>query len=123
MELSIHDKMKRHMGLPVTFTLVDNEGNEDEFEFVPLDAPEIIDMIAISTDIRDSGKMSKENTLSLMELVKKMIKKSYPELNDEEIEHFVAFHSLELTQILYKLHGYGEDATKQRLRELKEKKK
>ena len=125
MELSIHDKMKRHVGLPVSFKLSDNKGGEDEFYFVPLDSPDIITMLAVSTEVQEKKVMSKEQTLDILGLIKKMVKKSYPELSDDEIEGFVSYHLIELLQILYAIHGWAEKASpvKDRLEELKEQRK
>lgn len=105
-------KFERHLGKPMQVTIAD-----EVFEFRPLsaeDLPDLLRVLQVFTSKVKPGQedrwmeaMDEETTARLVGLVKKMVKKSYPELTDSVVDEFVSANFITLTTVLFQLNDLG----------------
>jgi len=106
------EKFKKHMGLPQEFRIGD-----DVFYFKPLNAEDIPSLLSVIKTFTNKVKpgqeerwleaMDNESTVELVRLIKKMVKISYPDIGDEEINSFVSANFISLSIALFQINDLG----------------
>jgi uncharacterized protein YcbK (DUF882 family) len=93
------EKIKRHLGKDIPITLINSEGQEDEFLFKPLNIEQQVILMEISKriDKRDKIKfedkdivdVKQEDIKELTALIKDIVKTSMPGIDEETLDNFV----------------------------------
>ena len=121
------ERIKTHAFEPVKRMLKDRNGEESEFEFKPLTNKDWIDFMYVSIDIEENkgAFLTKEQMTILASLSIKMIKSSYPEWSDEEVDEFATFHLTELLPLMQEIHTKPQETNPaaEKAKEMREKKK
>ena len=97
------EKFKRHMGKPVRLKL-----GEDDFEFSPMKIGEFRDIMVAAKKISREGVSEDaygEAIDSIFSIWIKIIKRSYPELKDDEIERFIISNMNSLVNMTIEMAG------------------
>lgn len=113
LKVAIGEPLKRKLG-------------EQEFEFYPLEVPELINLQEGFNLLKADGTHTKESLTIFTELVLKMVKKAFPkEATDDMINQFVIKYFFPLHEISMELHSPDveelTDTQKIRLEQLKQK--
>jgi len=107
------EKFKKHINKPVKIMLNDQEGNDDEFEFQPLNVKQFSTMMILGDRIskttnsdgtqKDGAMMNIEDTKDMMDLYVDVVMTSYPELEKSIAEQFVVANFADFSDIMVKL--------------------
>ena len=99
------EKFKKHIGEPITVKI----GGE-EFQFKPLTLRQVKDCLVAATLISNQQtKPAIEQGYELyFKVLKEVIKASYPELDNDTVEKFIAANTVELIRVIPKLAGFPE---------------
>ncbi len=105
-------KFEKHMGLAQEFKI-----GKDTFKFLPLRAEDIPDLLRVIKTFTIKVKpgeedkwleaMDEESTRLMVKLIKKMVKISYPQLTDEQIDNFVSANFIALSIALFQINDLG----------------
>lgn len=97
------EKFKRNIGQGKEYKI-----GKDSFEFLPLTMEHFLELLQVGEEfdnVKESGKnFSKEALQSISRLLNVMIKKSYPDLDDELRDAFVAKNYFVLINALLELN-------------------
>lgn len=104
------DKFAKLSIYDVDFKLTDSDGVEHTFTFKPLPFakyPELYDALSalskldgVEDEKEFFNNISSKDIAKITELEKEMVKKSYPDKNDDEVERFVQTNIFELVDPL-----------------------
>ena len=127
--MNMKERVKTHAFEPIKRTLKDRNGEEHEFEFHPLPNKYWIDLMYIAMEIEDGrskgeAMMTKDQMQEMARLVGIMVKESYPNWEENEIDHFVGFHLGELVMLMQEMHSQTRktNPAAEKAKELREKK-
>jgi len=109
-ENEILAKFRRHTGKSVKFKVKNEQGDEDEFELLPMNVEEFAQFIVIAEELnKDTSKsMAKE----LITLYKDLIKRSYPNLPEDVVDGFLINNFESIMDTLQKLVPVEGNANK-----------
>jgi hypothetical protein len=89
-------KFKKHIGRTVKFSLINEDGTEDEFEIKPMSVETFTEFMMISEKMDSLNKAEipekEQQRLMVHELFgmyKRVVRDSYPELDDQTAQDFV----------------------------------
>lgn len=105
------EKFKKHMGRPVQFPITGEDDNgekvTDIFEFRPLNVEEFTTLMVLGDKFKDADKTGKnitrEDADELMKLYVSIVKRSFPEEEDNDVENFVVHNFALLPDLMKKL--------------------
>ena len=100
---------------------MNNEGEEDEFKFKPLNVEQFVTMMVLGERLQENP--SKEDAKELLNLYVDVLKSSYPELDDESAQGFVVTHFTDFTEILSKLSPNVDEKKLEALKNIKKMQK
>lgn len=107
------EKVKRHLAKPIPIVLKDSEGNEDIFNFKPLNIEQQAILLELNKRISSREKvtldgvempnMSKEDLIELKGTFIDIVMNSMPEVDKESASAFVDVHFPELCEAIERL--------------------
>lgn len=126
-------RLKRHTAKPIKREFVNEDGERDVYTFKPLSLKMLPEFMKLTGIIEKTGLMSKkfeeldeekqtskilemlnkENTELIISLLKDMMKQSFPDEKEENINSFIKHHFTNLIGILFEVNTY-ESKTKNR---------
>jgi len=122
--MSSIEKFKKHINKSVKVVLKNKDGEEDEFEFKPLNVEQFTTLMVLGDKINktgDSSDLDPAYAKDLMNLYVDIIKFSYPDLDNETAGQFVVSNFQELSDIMEKLSPEKMDDKKlETLKRIKE---
>jgi hypothetical protein len=101
------EKFRRHIARPVNFSIANEDGTADEFEFKPISVELFTEFMLISEKL-DQGKEEDPETQRMMvkELLGiyvKIVRESYPDLDEETARSFVMSNFVDVVETLQKI--------------------
>ena len=129
------EKFNRHIGKPVKVELENEDGEKDTFELKPLNIEQYVRMMMMAKRINredfkkegmtdeEAGKkmfenMNKEDIQEMMDIYIDIVKKSYPELDNDTASRFVATNLDKLSNLMDKLVPSVDSERARKLKEL-----
>ena len=100
-----YEKIQRHIGRKIKHAFKNADGTEDTFEFVPASVEIYSKFTALFKykDDIDGIKITPESLSILMDILKTVVKSSYPSWPDELCESFITQNLEEMSQVLLKI--------------------
>lgn len=93
------EKVKRHLGKPISITIKNSSGEEDTFNFKPLNIEQQAILMELSKNIQNRPKIkiegkevpdiSKEDMKGMFDLILDICRNSLSDLNEETLVDFV----------------------------------
>jgi hypothetical protein len=96
-----YEKLKRHLGSKIKVNFKNEEGQEDDFEFIPANYELYSKFMALAPAIEKG--VDKEALEASMDLLVTVVKQSYPDWPDEAAKQFVATNFDGMMDVLEKL--------------------
>lgn len=107
----MNEQFRKHMNQPVDIVI-----GEDTFKFKPLNVFQFTSLMIISDKVeknkKDGEQMGEDTIKAMIALFKDIVKGSYPDLEDEEVDGFVVSNFERMGDILTKLSPSGVDERK-----------
>jgi len=112
--MSSIEKFKKYMNGNVKVTLVAPDGTADEFEFKPLNVNQFATLMILGEKLDPAKNAAPdiETAKSMLELFVDIVKASYPDLPNSDVENFVINNINEFQDIVTKLAPSNMDKKK-----------
>jgi len=118
------EKFKRHIRKAIPFKFKNEKGEEDTFYFKPLTMEQLMTFTLLSEKVDPNTQMpnwDKEDLKELANVLVGVVKESYPDLEDDIANDFVANHFTEMMEMIQKLMPKNAEIDTNKLKEFKQK--